>query len=172
LTRKFHISIDENDFSDLVNLLENQNNISNYIAETLEKVRTGELIEPDLSDVKKQTMLEYLELRNEKLQLDIELKKKQLGYTPETKKVITSNNQKLETRVLPEKNEKTVLPIEDINPAQYLVYLRNTNNEWNLKCKFCGNTFSHSSRDESLSEYARHLKAIHEEEIKKSMGLD
>ena len=155
----------------LIEFLDSKDNVSDFVRKLVEDFNNGSLnySSGDLD-------LAYKKLRNAGKELDNEIKRQKLAETPSysaPKAIEVTTNPNIQTKTIPEiKNEKTFLALEEINPIEFLSFLRNQNNEWILKCKFCGNSFYDSDREKVLKEYSRHLKSIHEAEVKKHYGKE
>lgn len=162
---------------ELENFLDTKANISDFVEKTIIDVKDGKLnySKGDLDTEIKIARLSKLQSEAiiKKFQAtEIEKNTKTPSYSGH-KPIEVTTNPNFSSVTLPEiKNEKTFLPIDQIDPVTFLDFLRKINDEWVLKCKFCGNNLTDLDREKVLKEYARHLKAIHEAEIKKYYGIE
>ena len=157
--------------SDVEEFLDSKANVSDFIRKLIEDFKDSKL-NYSAGDLD----LEIKKARLEKLRAEATIKTFQAAeieknvqtpsYLDQKPPKITASG-KIESRALPEKNEKTFLPVDQIDPVLFLEFLRKIDDEWVLKCKFCGNSLTDLDREKVLKEYARHLKSIHEHEIKR-----
>jgi len=148
---------------DLKNWLQSQSNQSEFIEEILIKVRTGELQEPKEYQIKQAVELEYKQLRNQKLKLDIKLKEKELAHW---NTFGTSPSPQAKHALIQSVSERG-LTKQEIYNVKSRIALRWEFDRFKATCPFCRNPFDYQTENEAVADMARHFEAMHSKEALK-----
>lgn len=147
---------------DLINWLQSQSNQSEQIEEILNKVRLGELVEPqdlDYENKLKAAKLEKILADTENKKLDTEIKKKHLSYMETFDDTPTFQGKKA--------IKERVLTQNEIGNVEQYITLHTNGTGFQGICDFCKLDITEGTRQRTLQECTRHLIACHRTEILK-----
>lgn len=149
----------------LINFLNSQPNIAEYIESTLLKVFNNELVPIEENKTDSSLDRTYKELRNKKLDVDIKIKNKVLEHYEIFGKAPSAEAQRaIET------NAKTRRDLTEAEAENVLKYCKVWNDKFNsrlstAKCNICGIGETYDSRKEALDDMVWHLQTEHSKKV-------
>jgi len=153
--------------SHLREFLDSKINVSEFIRDTLEKLRTGKLIDAKTIDLQRKKL--EVDIRYKEIM--IKIKEKELDFSETFSKTPSSQAKTaikvgVNTESYEPPEEKKIKDVIKNNWNKFVEsIIKNPKNEWTLTCHLCSTGFILPTREQAIERFKIHLLETHNERV-------